>query len=49
MLPPLPGVLQTNAAQLALRTAAYAVNNFPSQRPLSQYELKLGFRVSQSV
>ncbi len=43
------GVMLANAAQLALRTAAYAVNQFPSQRALSQYERVNGAQVVQSV
>jgi hypothetical protein len=43
------GVMLTMAQQLALRTAAYAINNFPVQRALSQYERVTGQAVTQSV
>lgn len=43
------GMMSTNAAQLALRAAAYAVTQFPSQRALSQYERAGGLQVTQSV
>jgi hypothetical protein len=43
------GIMLTMAQQLALRTAAYAINNFPVQRALSQYERTQGLQVTQSV